>query len=221
MAENLITRAREARAAAPAGLQQQQAGSESPNLITRSREARISAGLPKWQTGGQTGSTGSGWNTPFYRKMFAQQNEEAAKGAAGDPYGRKDYTGVVTQDVDGKKFGDVWEDGKRKGNLYDSYDKDTADQMMAQLTLDPTTQRKVYAKQANDPEAISKAVQARREEANKERAGFLTQRQYQADVDAQQKKFQKGAKDEVVHGAFVNYCFNSCLRPLDGRQRLF
>ena len=152
--------------------------------------------LPKWQTGGNLDSQANGWNTPFYQEMF-RQIDDVSSGKQPDLYGRNDYTGIATQDVQGKTYGDIWENGKKTGNVYEMYGKAAADQMMAQLTLDVETQRQTFSKLQKDPEALSRTLQEKRQESNKEYEGWLSQQDFQGSV-------QEGLdKDDTAEDAFT------------------
>ena len=157
---------------------------------------------PKWLTGGQLGGMANGYDTPFYRTMFSQMEEAAAEGMSGKGvYARKDYTGIIGHDAmeDRKvgleasgKFGDIFENGRRVGNLYDSYSKDEADFILLELIGDKTQKEKAYGK--GTPEAISSELERARKKATQDATGYLTQSQYQQAIDREQ---QKALNDEA------------------------
>ena len=198
--------------AAPTGLQQQrpQGGGgtrEDGGFAAKAGATTSAQGAPRWETGGQSGSTQNGYDTPFYATMFRQQQEAADAGELGDLYRRKDFTGIVT--YDGQKdaanqdarFGDVYESGRKVGNLYDQYDKPTADNIMADLTLDPQTRSKAYeALQGGHASAVSDEVERMRDQTTANNEKFLTQREYNTAVDAQKAEYERGITDEILTG---------------------
>ena len=173
------------------------AGAQGRDLLAGGTGGVYQTGLPKWQTGGQSGSQANAWNTPFYQKMFAQI-EEVRAGKQPDLYGRSDYTGIVTQDVKDKKFGDIFENGTRTGNIYDQYGQAAADQMMVQLTMAPEDQRRTFARESSAPGSMAKTIQENREQTNREYDGWLTQKDFSSDVAKKQQDYQEGWGDEAA-----------------------
>lgn len=190
---------------APSGLQQQVSTSGAERPAQGSPDATGSwladqlasgAGAPRWETGGQTGTVENGWNTPFYQQMFEQQREQQEKGDLHNLYGRQDYTGIATWDqtVGSRdvKFGDVYENGRKVGNLYEQYDRPTADKMLAQLTLDADTQKRVYAEVTRNPDAIHQALEARRTQTNADVKNWATSKDYEAAVAQTEAQIEGG-----------------------------
>lgn len=96
-----------------------------------------------WFTGANREGEANGWATPFWNKAVDSYNAAAEAGQLGAQFENKEYaTGVVTyghQSADKTKtfrFGDVYEDGEWKGNLYDQFDEKTADLMMSQMMFE-------------------------------------------------------------------------------------
>lgn len=190
---------------APTGLQQQVATSGAERPAPESPAATGSwladklasgAGAPRWESGGQTGSVENGWNTPFYQQMFEQQKEQQEKGNLHQLYGRQDYTGIATWDQKvgerDVKYGDVYENGRKVGNLYEQYDRPTADKMLAQLTLDADTQKRVYAETPRNPDAIHRALQAQRTQTNSDVKNWTTSKDYELAVTQTEKQIEGG-----------------------------
>ncbi len=198
--------------AAPTGLQQQRPGGGGPTRDDGGFSAKAGATVnepnaPRWETGGQSGDTANGYDTPFYATMFRQQQEAADEGSLGDLYKRRDFTGIVTYDGQTDalnqqaKFGDVYESGRKVGNLYDQYDKPTADNIMADLTLDPKTRAEAYKRlQGGDAEAVAGEVDRMREETTSNNAKWLTQQEYNERVEGQKAEFEDGIVDEILTG---------------------
>lgn len=108
----------------------------------------------QWYTGANTDGVTNGWDTNF-QKVFQKGITEAYE--RGDPYGyfeQDKATGVVTWDnARGKdttfKFGDVVVDGKKVSNVYDDFDRHTANVMMGEYLIE-TGARKAELNQAGD-----------------------------------------------------------------------
>lgn len=202
---------------APTGLEQQVSQVEpaaTPSAGTRSTGSWLAdmldsgSGDPRWETGGQLGTVENGWNTPFYQTMFEQQKAASASGDLHTLYGRQDFTGIATWDQTvgdrAVAYGDVWENGRKVGNVYEQYDRVTADRMLAQLTLDADTQKKVYAESARNPEAIHQALQSKRTETNSSVKNWATAKDFEADVEETKSDIEGGFgtgwsdADEVV-----------------------
>ena len=196
MARDLFAerRAQYGSSSAPAG---SVAGTQGRDLFAE-RDMQWQAGLPKWQTGGNLQGEASGWNTPFYDTMLKQQEESARKNE--NWLDRDDLTGVMTQDAGGFKFGDIVVDRQVQGNLYEQNPQAVADQMMSQLMFDPETQRQLYGDMSKDPEAVSKAVQQWRQDANREYKGWVTQREFQS---AALEKHEEMAESGWVEGSIA------------------
>ncbi|UVG34233.1 hypothetical protein SEA_HANNABELLA_27 [Microbacterium phage Hannabella] len=137
------------------------------------RGAAVPAGATKgnvaWGTGGNIEDIENSWNTPFYQKYFEQIDESTKRGDLFNLYDRDDFTGVVTRDQksqntkhDDYKFGDIYQNGVKQGNLYDgtTYDQHGADWIMGRLTLDS----KVFA-EAKTPEQLAREVERVRNQA--------------------------------------------------------
>lgn len=154
---------------------------------------------PRWFTGGRHGGTASGYDTPFYRRMFEQMEEQQNLGmGAGSIYNREDYTGIVTSDAlkvrsvgkeSGAQFGDIFNEGKRVGNIYDAYDKSQAESLLADMMLEKNEKQRVFA--AADPNAISDAVARARRENTQRFESSITQAEYAGRVEARQEDLLK------------------------------
>lgn len=197
---------------APQGLRQAQAAQEgraNPFSVRGTTDGDAAAkdnpfSAKQWFTGGNTEDTANGWNTPFFEKMFSQHQRAVDEGKTGSFFDYKDATGIVTYDhgrtADGKnnrhRFGDVYEDGKRVGNVYESYDPATADMLMAQLTIDPKALPKIFAEK--DPNAIAKAVNETRRRTEKDAEKWLTAQDFQNEADAQHKEWTDAGSGATV-----------------------
>lgn len=161
---------------------------------------------PAWQTGGQYGSTQNGWNTPFYQKMVAQQQEAVD---SGDPRALRNlsfsgnYTGVVTTDMRAKgekrAYGDIYEDGKRIGNLWTGeggFGKDEGRTILAELTLEQSRKSRAFSDEGKKPGTIVKALEEQRSTDQKRYDAYESQLDYEGTVSSLKKDW-----DSNVTGA--------------------
>lgn len=203
--------ATEAPVAAPVGAQQQSVTQDETRAAGGWQGSRFALEaaprLPKWQSGGQVGSTENGWNTPFYQKMFDQRNARLDAGTIGDWYSSEDFTGVATWEgqkaADGRdiRLGDVYEDGTYRGNLLDpksGYDEATGYQMLAQLSLSADEQKHAYERLRSNPLAVKEAVDARAAEDTRNVAAAQGSKAYQSEIDQQKSEW-----DDAVEGTLA------------------
>ena len=125
---------------------------------------------PQWYAGANAKGTENGWNTDFYNQMMRQTNVWSQKamdaerasvfysqfdpGAETEGYGA---TGVVTWDDEKKdlKFGDIFINGKKQGNVYDTFDEKTANVMMSDFVLSREEKAREFEALRSNPESIS------------------------------------------------------------------
>lgn len=196
---------------APKGLQQAAAAKEGSNGFAPTGQGDATTPdngfAPRsWYTGANMESTANGYETPFFQTFFAQQEKLSKEGKLQTFFDQKDATGIVTWDHAGKKFGDVYENGRRVANVYETYDKNTANLMMADLTLDADAKAKAYrTNDPNDPTrvgtVIDEAVQGKRRETEAQSAKWLTQQDFQDDVNAQHAEWDNGTATGVTVAA--------------------
>ena len=154
-----------------------------------------------WYTGQNLGQdvaatkgepTANGWDTQFQEVFQNQYNKAAASGEIFDMYSRDDSTGVVLWDnAAGRngqklKFGDVVARGERVGNVYDDFDRHTANVMMGDYVLQLGS-RKAELNEATDVEA------AWEDEINRLR----TENNAKAEVAPRAKAYEAGVREEL------------------------
>lgn len=208
--------------AAPAGMQQaagQAQGFESgDNRFANSSIGRMTAQqgytaqAQSWYTGANREGQANGWSNGFTQKFIDGQNKAADEGDLNSYFDRPDATGVVTWDHDNTagtksfKFGDVYEDGKFQGNIYDQF-KDqpgTADLMMSDWLFDAKTKSKLFADATPNPDGtvsnrqLEQAIQDKREQNNREIPQAMQAREFQSKVDERTKEFEEGHVDEAT-----------------------
>lgn len=178
----------------------------------------LSERAQKWYTGASSTSTENGLNTAFYEKFMNQQNAAAENGTLSTFFDQKDATGIVTYDHRGHRFGDVYKDGERVGNIYDTYDEDAADLIMADLTMSAT--QKAAAFEAGGT-AVHDEVWRQKAETEKQAGAYLTQQDYQQDVQERVEDITDSAADEwlglgggIAGGAAVGAGIGSFFTPI-------
>ena len=192
--------------ASPSGMQQaaQAAAGTGPSggdsrLGQWVQEQGLGANSGAWSTGRNLDSTANGWDTDFYNTFSTQWGKALEDGTAASYFDRKDATGVVLWDHDGRKFGDVYENGQLKGNVYEMHagDRFAADQMIAKVQLDAKTQSKV-AQDSNPARRLQEEVERVRGEWNSGFEKGISARAFQETVDETAKEWQEGAGDEAL-----------------------
>lgn len=162
-----------------------------------------------WLSGGDNASPFNSWDTRFVDRMLKQQDQITKdKGDLSKQFDRDDATGVVTWDHvtdSGKelKFGDVFDQGKYLGNVYD-VDEGTgqADLMMSAFTLSKEAQAAV-GKDRNPAERLRAEVQRAHDDNNNNAAKMQGLKEHQAKVDKVQDKISGwagDAGDEIAAG---------------------
>ena len=214
--------------AAPAGLQQtlaagagaaqgedQYAGSKLAQWVTTDDQGRAGAAAAEqsWFTGANINSPMNGWNNDFVDTFQAQYTAAREEGTVGNFFDRDGATGVVTFDQASTKdedtvfkFGDIYENGKLQGNVYDLYDRDTANLMLSSFMLSADEQKKAFANakpgELKDGELrapdLDEAISEKRQwnEANMARA--LQAQATEARVTEREGEFSEGWADEAI-----------------------
>ena len=164
---------------------------------------QVSQGMQQWATGQNTRGTENGWDNPFFTKFLTQYQEAEANGTAQDYFKGDKATGVALQDGQTDKagrtvaFGDMYNDGEYLGNLYDQYDRGTANMIMGRLTLGPQELQHI-----NDPNLLDQQVQQRREDTNYGAQAAANQRAFGENVDKVEQEWkQSGADNAAVWGS--------------------
>lgn len=121
-----------------------------------------------WYTGANAAGQQSGWDTSFYNDFSERFSQAVAKGEAKDYFRQENATGVVTWDDESDKFGDIYQDGQKVGNVYETFGKETADLMMYDLVEgDGVRKARVFAR-ADRTDRIADAVDTARKERSKQ-----------------------------------------------------
>lgn len=228
----------QAQPAAPKGLQQ---GSRAAEGVTEKDPSYSTSKFGKWATDPSIGFTGAaqswfsgantdgpenGWATPFIDAFFEQRKAAAEEGTLGSFFDRDDATGVVTWDhttpdtVDTEnkrtyQYGDIYEGGKLQGNVYDLYDRDTANLMMSAFALSADQKKRVFddakTEQPGDKSLRNKELddllleQRAEDEVNLPKA--FKAMAFEKDVDAREKELTEGSAwnmgsdESIVAGA--------------------
>lgn len=147
----------------------------------------------QWLTGQNRQGQENGWDTPFYRKFITDYQRAMDDGSARDYFKRNDVTGIVMwsqQAHDGRtaQVGDVYNEGRFVGNLYNQYDQKSADLILGRLMLSANEQARI-----TDEEMLHQAVQARAIETERNAAAALTREDFDARVKAKKDEWDDTA----------------------------
>lgn len=163
---------------------------------------------PLWLTGGDNRSSYSSWDSDFTERAWKQAESLKTSDELRNQFDRKDATGIVTRDFTtgaGRelKFGDVFDNGTYRGNMYESGDERTADLMMSEWVLDAKTKEQIG--KDRDPAArLRKEVARVHEKNNKSFEDALGVMGHQEDTKARQEKITAlfgGEGDDVAAAA--------------------
>jgi len=160
-----------------------------------------------WYTGANTEGITGGWDTDFWNRAMDQNSRYGEQGILAQQFEQDDATGVVTWDhtsTDGRHeyhFGDVYDNGKLSGNVFEQFDKGTANLMMADILFDAQTKAHIFQDVEIDPKTgevksdggLDAEVQAKREQNNVDIPKQAQQAAFQGEV----KDTQQGLLDTV------------------------
>ena len=163
-----------------------------------------------WYGGGNAEGMKNGWDTKFYRQFLRQDEEWATKAQTAampgmyyqqfDTTANPTATGVAAwDDPNGKfQFGDIFQNGKRVSNIYETFDKATADVMMGELLF--SRNEKVRSFDDKNPARYAEKVQTEREK-NSEYAKFAPQQDdFQRAVRAKEEDYHEGWEKPAMVG---------------------
>lgn len=155
-----------------------------------------------WWSGASSASTASGWTTEFYQDFQDNWNKALEAGTAKD-YFSSGGSGVVLWDHDDYKFGDVVEKGKSTGNLYDQYDRNTANLMLLPLLADGKTIGRMVdtPDKAESAKRIDEYVRGVHSENNENIEKAAGAAGFQSDMDATEAELAEGGSRWGIIGA--------------------
>lgn len=155
-----------------------------------------------WYTGANQDGTGNGWDTSFVERFIAGQNQAAESNSLGDYFSQENVTGVATWDhttKDGRaiRFGDVYDNGKFQGNLYDQFGKTDADLMMADWLFDGKTKAEIFSDDDRTTR-LTQEVEAKRQQNNVDIPKALQAQEFAEKVEGREEDFAGTAGDTGV-----------------------
>lgn len=199
--------------AAPAGLRQRARAEASEGYAAASQQLqswtpdRFADQAQDWYTGANNQGTRNGWNNDFVKAFTSGWDQALQDGEARTYFERDDATGVVLWDHESEdgltryRFGDIYEDGRKVGNVYDQApDRATANLLLLPWLGDGTTQRRLFEDPETAAEQVDKFVQEKRQTNNDQLPKALAAAEFEGDVKETQEKFQEGAGDELLAG---------------------
>ncbi len=178
-------------------------------------EASMLETAKQWYSGQNAAGEGNGWDTKFYDQTFYWLDRKAAEagetgrqsaffGMFDDP--TNEVTGVALWDSpntgpDGQplyRFGDIFVKGeKQEGqNLYDVFDRQTADVMMGELLLDGPEKAGRFARR--DMQAYGQRIEQLRAENSQKAAAATQVEAYQDEIVAKQRELADGFGENLL-----------------------
>jgi len=186
---------------APAGKEQrdQRADSAEPNW-----RDFVKNSSPAWFTGGQTGSSNNALvDDTFLARMYKQQQDAEETGV--NPYGRSDFTGVAlyngSEGSNHFNYGDTWFEGKKTGNIFQDYDVQDANALMAQFMLDPQEQRRLYRNYGEDQDGMAAELKKVSEGLETDVKNYKSGKEFESAVQNKVANMGKGEDAAIVGGA--------------------
>jgi hypothetical protein len=191
---------------APLGVQQEATRAQSdPTLAGYLHDQGYVPSAQSWYTGANSEGTNNGWDTTFINDSMTQYNAAVDAGTAQTYFERPDANGVVLWDhdsSDGKthySFGDVYQDGKKEGNVYDQFDKNTANLMMSQLMFDAKQKAEVFSS-SDVADRLDREVTAARDDNNANYENNLKLAAFQQDVTQREEGWGGWQEAGIVGG---------------------
>lgn len=159
----------------------------------------------RWFSGANASGTNNGWNTDFTNRFMAGQEAAAKSGNLNRYFEQPDATGVVTWDHKGAegqdfKFGDIYDGGKYEGNVFELYDKQTANLRMLPWLFDGKQQARMFS-DSDRVTRINREVEGARQENNERIPKALSALDFQADTKETQASLDKGPWSEITEVA--------------------
>lgn len=197
-------------AAAPAGLQQQAAaqGGDGTTIESLADQAGYTSQAQSWYTGANTEGTDNGWDSTFSQQFVDGANKALEEGTLDSYYESKEEgkgTGVVLFNFTSSngtemKLGDIYENGEKTGNVYDQFDKDTANLMLADWMFDGDEKAQMYSK--SDPmQALEQGINERAAQDSQGWIDAQARKELADQTAVNAETFQEGVGDEAFAGA--------------------
>lgn len=171
-------------------------------------QSGYAANAQSWYTGANREGTNNGWDNAFVQQFVEGQNKAAQQGTLNTYFEQKNATGVVTWDHDSTdgttryKFGDIYQGGRHVGNVFDQFDKPTADLMMADWLFDAKTKAKIYG--SDDPTtALDSAVRGKREENNVNIPKAMQAADFNQKVEERSTSIEEGGSEAAIVGGAI------------------
>lgn len=142
------------------------------------------ARFDQYLTGQNRQGTANGWDTPFYQK-FVRDYQTAMDNRTADTYFLNRNSGIAWTDQEGVddqgnrqrvQAGDVFDGGRKVGNLYEQYGEDHGNQVLARFWMDPQQLARIQ-----DPAELNRVVR----EKQVEDSGRWKAAQTRAETDRQ------------------------------------
>lgn len=158
-----------------------------------------------WYTGANKADERNGWSDDFWAKAMEQTTRLTEEGRLLEQFDDPKATGVVMwdhQSADKRHdyhFGDVFENGQRVANLYDQFDKNTANLMMADFALSRDAKTHIFSD--SDPMSrLDNEISDFHAAQNENYEKFLSSSDFNEKVDTQTENVAEGKSEWGVLG---------------------
>lgn len=162
--------------------------------------------LTKISTGQNLDGMANGFNTEFIGTFVRNYNESMSQGGDTLNWFRDKKDGIALWDDEeaGIKFGDVFQGGVKKENLYDTYGKEGADAIMRPMVLSATEQANGYSIDERRKENTNNAKVAREAGGGNDGRYYKQVQEFQSNVEREKESWdQEEADTKTVAGGAI------------------
>ena len=148
--------------------------------------------LSTFTTGQNLDEMANGWNTAFLSGFVQNYNKSLEQGGDTLNWFRDKKDGVALWDDEeaGIKFGDVFQGGVKRENLYDTYGKDAADNIMRPMVMSATEQANGFSLEQRRQENSKNAAEAR--------TASSSVREFNKKVDSEKDEWDQDSADTLT-----------------------
>ena len=162
--------------------------------------------LTKLTTGQNLDGMANGFNTEFLSTFVRNYNDSMSQGGDTLNWFRDKKDGIALWDDEeaGIKFGDVFQGGVKKENLYDTYGKEGADAIMRPMVMSATEQANGFSIDERRKENTDNAKVAREAGGGNDGRYYQQVKEFQSNVDREKESWdQEEADTKTVAGGVI------------------
>ena len=162
--------------------------------------------LTKLTTGQNLDGMANGFNTEFLSTFVRNYNDSMSQGGDTLNWFRDKKDGIALWDDEeaGIKFGDVFQGGVKKENLYDTYGKEGADAIMRPMVMSATEQANGFSIDERRKENTDNAKVAREAGGGNDGRYYQQVKEFQSNVDREKDSWDQAETDtKTVAGGVI------------------